>query len=254
VCAAFGARGSEPELIDGGPVWRCVDAAIRPAPNPAEAAWVATTLDALTVDNLRLGRPLRSTDGRWVVGGWSATRYLSGRAEPRHDEVVAVSVRLHAATVDLRKPRFLDARKDIFATADRAAWGEEFVEFDPDKGGRLFELVTASRLPIGLKPQVVHGDLFGNVLFAGTAAPALIDFAPFWRPMEWAAAVTVVDALAWGGADIGILKRWAHLAEWPQAMVRALLFRLAVHALHPRSTAQSLRGLERATHQITDLL
>jgi uncharacterized protein (TIGR02569 family) len=254
VCAAFGARGSEPELIDGGPVWRCGDAAIRPASNPAEAAWVAQTLDGLAVDNLRLGRPLRSTDGRWVVGGWSATRYLSGRAEPRHDEVVAVSVRLHGATDTMPRPRFLEARKDVFATADRAAWGEELVELDHDKGGRLFELVSPTRVPIGLKSQVVHGDLFGNVLFAGDSAPALTDFAPFWRPPEWAAAVIVVDALAWGGADQGILKRWAHLSEWPQALVRALLFRLAVHALHPRSTAQSLRGLERATTQILDLV
>ena len=253
VCAAFGARGSEPELIDGGPVWRCGDAAIRPASNPAEAAWVAQTLDGLAVDNLRLGRPLRSTDGRWVVGGWSATRYLSGRAEPRHDEVVAVSVRLHGATDTMPRPRFLEARKDVFATADRAAWGEELVELDHDKGGRLFELVSPTRVPIGLKSQVVHGDLFGNVLFAGDSAPALTDFAPFWRPPEWAAAVIVVDALAWGGADDGLPKRWSHLAEWPQVLLHALLFRLAVHALHPHSTDQSMRGLERAARLITTL-
>ena len=52
----------------------------------------------------------------------------------------------------------------------------------------------------------------------------------------------------------GIAKRWAHLPEWPQVLLRALLFRLAVHALHPGSTEQSLRGLERAAAQITELL
>jgi uncharacterized protein (TIGR02569 family) len=88
VRAAFGARDSEPELIDGGPVWRCGDAALRPATNPAQAAWVGQTLDGLHVENLRVARPLRSTDGRWVVGGWAATRVIAGRAEPRHDEVV----------------------------------------------------------------------------------------------------------------------------------------------------------------------
>ncbi len=99
----------------------------------------------------------------------------------------------------------------------------------------------------------MHGDLFGNVLFDGDAAPGLIDFTAYHRPAEWAAAVVVVDALAWGGADDGILRRWSHLPEWPQVLLHALLFRLAVHALHPHSTEQSLRGLERAAHQITEL-
>lgn len=254
VRAAFGARDVEPELIDAGPVWRCGEVALRPSPSPAEAAWVAKTLTGLQVPNVRLGQPLRSTDGRWVVGGWAATRWLPGRAEPRHDEVVAVSIRLHQATAGLPRPRFLDTRQDLFAQADRAAWGEEEIELDADRGGRLFDLFACSCRPIGLTPQVVHGDLFGNVLFAGDTPPAIIDFIPYWRPAEWAAAVVVVDALAWGGADNGMAKRWAHLAEWPQALLRALLFRLAVHALHPRSTEQSLRGLERAAQQVTELL
>jgi uncharacterized protein (TIGR02569 family) len=254
VRAAFGARNSEPELIDGGPVWRCGDAALRPATNPAQAAWVAQTLDGLHVDNVRSARPLRSTDGRWVVGGWAATRYLSGRAEPRHDEVVSVAVRLHAATSTLPRPRFLGARRDVFATADRVAWGEEEVPLDQSLGGRLFDLMSGFGKQTTGPSQVVHGDLFGNVLFDGSTPPAVIDFVPYYRPAEWAAAVVVVDALAWGGADEGIVKRWVHLPDWPQALLRALLFRLAVHALHPHSTQQSLRGLQRVADHVTSLL
>ncbi|NUS63226.1 MAG: TIGR02569 family protein [Saccharothrix sp.] len=254
VRAAFGARDAEPELIDGGPVWRCGDAAIRPAGKPAEATWVAKTLDALDVENLRVARPLRSTDGRYVVGGWAATKYLSGRAEPRHDEVVDVAVKLHRATAELPRPRFLDARTDLFATADRCAWDEEKADLDPDLGGRLFDQAAGYRKPVALKPQVVHGDLFGNVLFAGDAAPAIIDFAAYWRPAPYGAAVVVVDALSWGGADHGLLQRWAHLDEWPQILLRATLFRLAVHALHPRSSRQSLAGLERTAALVADLL
>jgi uncharacterized protein (TIGR02569 family) len=100
-------------------------------------------------------------------------------------------------------------------------------------------------------PQVVHGDLFGNVLFDDDSGPGITDFTVFYRPVEWAAAVLVVDALAWGGADVGILRRWSHLPEWSQALTHALLFRLAVHALHPHSTQVSMRGLERAYHLIT---
>ena len=80
---------------------------------------------------------------------------------------------------------------------------------------------------------------------AGAAAPGITDIVPYWRPPAWAAAVVVVDALAWGGADDDLVTRWSDLPEWPQMMLRALLFRLAVHALHPRSSAGALAGLSR---------
>ena len=45
--------------------------------------------------------------------------------------------------------------------------------------------------------QIVHGDLHGNVLFAGDAAPAVVDLTPYWRPGGWAIGVLAVDAVAW---------------------------------------------------------
>jgi hypothetical protein len=66
--------------------------------------------------------------------------------------------------------------------------------------------------------------------------------------------VVVVDALAWGGADPGLLSRWSHLVQWPQMLLHGLLFRLAVHAQHPACTRESLRGLEHAARLITPLL
>jgi len=251
VRAAFGAKEIEPELLEAGPQWRCGEVALRPVTNPAEATWVAQTLDDLQVPELRIGRPVRASDGRWVVGGWAAFHHVDGRPEPRYDEVVAASLRLHKATADLKVPRFLSARVDVFAMADRAAAGKEDAPLDPALGGRLFDVLAGSRKPLSLRPQVVHGDLFGNVLFDGDAAPGITDFTAYHRPAEWAAAVVVVDALAWGGADDGILRRWSHLPEWSQVLLHALLFRLAVHALHPHSTEHSMRGLTRAAHQIT---
>jgi uncharacterized protein (TIGR02569 family) len=255
VRAAFGVKEIEPEIIETGPQWRCGDVALRPIANPAEATWVAQTLGDLDmkVPEMRVGRPLRASDGRWVVGGWAAFRHVQGRPEPRYDEVVAASLRLHKATVDLTVPRFLSSRNDVFAMAERAAEGIEDAPLDPALGGRLFDVLSGARKPLGLRPQVVHGDLFGNVLFDGDRAPGITDFTAYHRPAEWAAAVVVVDALAWGGADDGILRRWSHLPEWSQVLLHALLFRLAVHALHPHSTEQSMRGLMRAAHQITEM-
>ncbi|MDR7302888.1 TIGR02569 family protein [Haloactinomyces albus] len=257
VRAAFGARLEEPELLEGGLAWRCGadgEVVLKPVSSTAEAAWVAQALDSLAPEEVRLAKPLRSTDGRWVVSGWAATRHIDGRPEPRHDEVVAMSLRLHAKSRVLAYPRFLDARQDIYALADRMAWGEVEFPLQADKGGRLYDVLAGSRREIRLRPQVVHGDLFGNVLFAGNAPPGIIDFAPYWRPAEWAAAVAVIDALAWGGSDAAIVERWSHLSEWPQALLRALLFRLAVHALHPRATTASLGGLEYASQMVLEVL
>lgn len=252
--AAFGARVEEPELLEGGFAWRCGEAVLKPAGNAAEAAWVAQTLDTVDPGDVRVGRPVRSTDGRWVVSGWSASRDIAGRPEPRHDEVVAMSLRLHDSCKHLNRPKFLDSRQDIYAVADRMAWGEAEYALRPDRGGRLYDVLAGSRRKTQLRPQVVHGDLFGNVLFAGNAPPGIIDFAPYWRPAEWAAAVAVIDALAWGGSDPAIVERWSHLTEWPQALLRALLFRLAVHALHPRATTASLGGLEHASQTVLEVL
>lgn len=243
-----------PEPLGPGPEWRCADIVLRRVGSTTEAAWVAQTLDTLHPENLRIARPLRSSDGRWVVSGWSAHRHLEGRPEPRHDDVVAASLRLHVATAGLRRPKFLDTRQDVFAVADRASWGEEDVPLNPERGGRMFSVLAASWKPTRLKPQVVHGDLFGNVLFAGDAAPGLTDLVAYWRPAEWAAAVVIVDSLAWGGADPGLLERWSHLSEWPQMLLRALLYRLAVNALHPSADAQSLTGLETAARCVLDVL
>ena len=59
---------------------------------------------------------------------------------------------------------------------------------------------------------------------------------------------------AWGGGDGALLRYWSHLPEWPQMLLRAVLFRLAWHALHPRSGVSTLDGLRRAAGEITELL
>lgn len=247
VRTAFGVRDATPEAVVSAGVraWRCGDVVIRPVADAAIAAWSAGVLDGLTADGLRLALPVRSSDGRWVVAGWSAYHYLPGTPQPRHDETVQASLDLHEAMIGVTRPRLLDDRDDLVARADAAAWGEQRIMLDPSAGGALFEQLAAKRKPMPLPSQVVHAELFGAVLFHDGELPAVLDLVPLWRPMQWAAAVVVVDALAWGGADPDILLRWAHLDGWPQCLLRAVLFRLALHAQHPAASPQSLRGLER---------
>ena len=127
---------------------------------------------------------------------------------------------LHRALAGLPRPAFLDARDDVWARADRAAWGE------PDAGGQAappeVERLLAARRPLALPSQIVHGDLSGNVLFADPLPPAVIDLSPYWRPAAYARAVVAVDARLWHGAGPELTARAAE----PQLILRALLFRL----------------------------
>lgn len=258
VRSTFGLRGvQDGEPHAGG--WRFGEVVLTPVSDHARATWSAGVRESLEVEGVRVARPIRSTDGRWVVSGWSADTFLAGEPEPRHDEVVQVAGRLHAATAELACPRFLApaaraADTDVLALADRASWGEELEPFTTTPGPAaaldppsvaLFRDLARARRRVQASPQVVHGDLFGTVLFAGSADPAIVDLTPYWHPASWAAAVAVVDAVAWGGADEGLVDRWSEQADWSQVLLRAVLFRLAVHTLHDRSTPEAFPGLAR---------
>jgi uncharacterized protein (TIGR02569 family) len=267
VLAAFGLSGVRPIPLgaswEGG--WRCGEVVLSMVADNARASWSARVRETLFVDGVRLARPVRSTDGRYVVSGWRADTFVAGQPEPRHDEVVSAAVRLHEATGKLERPRFLTqgptaapwADVDVFIAADRAAWEERPLQSVPAAaraasptadGQRSVDLINqlaGLRRPTKSPNQLVDGDLYGTVLFAGAAAPGITDITPYWRPSSWAAGVVVVDALSWGDADEGLIERWNALPEWPQMLLRALMFRLAVHALHPRSTAAAFPGLAR---------
>jgi uncharacterized protein (TIGR02569 family) len=264
VLAAFGLKDAAPQPAwDGG--WRYGEIVLSLVADHARAAWSAKVRETLFVDGLRLARPVRSTDGRYVVSGWRADTYVAGVPEARHDEVVSVGVRLHEVTAVLERPRFLTqgpvppwTEVDIFTVADRAAWeerplrtlplGAPEMPTSPDRSQSMEVLTQLAglRRPTESPSQLVHGDLYGTVLFAGTAAPGITDITPYWRPASWAAGVAVVDAMAWGGADDELIERWEELPEWPQMLLRALMFRLAVHTLHPRSSPEAFAGLLRA--------
>lgn len=256
VRVAFGVRETAPRPVvwAGQRAWHCGDVLLRPVSDNVVAAWSATVLESLEVEGVRLARPVRSSDGRWVVAGWAASRHLSGSSEPRHDDVVAASLRLHAATSTVLRPRLLDDRDDLLSRSAAAAFGEVRLDLDPLSGGELFADLAAHRRPIRLTPQVVHGELFGAMLFDRSGVPAVLDLVPFWRPAEWAAAVVVVDAIAWGGGDDALMDRWSELPEWPQALLRAVLHRLALHAQHPDAGAASLAGLERVAGLVSTRL
>lgn len=211
VLTAFGVAG-EPVLLPGGTgrSWRVGSLVLKPLDHPAnEIAWQAGILASVEQDGFRVAR-LRPQ----IVDGWIASDYVVGAHEPgRWREIIAVGERLHAALAHERRPNaILDRRTDPWSIGDRVAWGE--LPF-PELGD-----ILAALEPLRRRSQLIHGDLTGNVLFHDELPPAIIDFAPAWRPPAFASAIVVADALCWESAPEGLAD-----AVDRQYLLRALIFR-----------------------------
>jgi uncharacterized protein (TIGR02569 family) len=204
VLDAFGARG-EPEPLAGGTgrAWRVGELILKPL--DADVAWQHEVLATVEENGFRVERPRVE-----IVDGWTAWTYVEGRHERgRWREIIAAGERFHAALPDLRPPARDDNAWDI---GDRVAWGE--LPYP------AVDRLLAALEPVEEPPRLMHGDLTGNVLFHGSLPPAIIDFAPYYRPPQYASAIVVADALCWEEAP-------AELAEavGRQYLLRALIYR-----------------------------
>lgn len=213
-----------------GGTWRAGQLVLKPVEFLAETLWRAEVLDELPDSaEFRVARPVQTRDGAWVAYGWEASRLVVGELDvSRQDDVLRAGAAFHAAIADLPRPTFLDLRDDPWSFGDRVAWEELPVQASP-AALELLEPLIHSRRPVDLAPQVVHGDLPGNVLFVDGQPPAIIDWPAYWRPTSWASAVAVADALCWYEASPDLAARWSHLPEWGQMLVRALIYRIATH-------------------------
>jgi uncharacterized protein (TIGR02569 family) len=216
---AFGAA-TPPQPLDGGQgqTWLAGDIVLKPAGMAAEVRWRATVLDALPdIDGLRIARPVRAASGDWLHDGWEAWHHVAGRTDPtRWNDALHAGAAFHSAIAAVDRPDFLDNRDNWWSHADRAAWNLEVVEETP-----ILRRLMEARVPVATNQQVVHGDLLGNVLYEAGQPPAIIDWAPYWRPTSWATAVAVVDALCWHGAGEALIQRWSALPSWTQMLLRA---------------------------------
>ena len=227
VLAALGVAGEPRRLAGGrGTSWRCGDVVVKPVDRSLEELeWQRRLLDSIDRVGFRAPRLLAIDDG------WSAWERVDGAHRERAwPDVIAAGDRFHAALRDVPRPSFLDRRTDHWAVGDRVAWEE--VPAERFAHVKHVPRLAAARRPVDASAaQLVHGDLTGNVLFADGLPPAVIDFSPYWRPPPFAAAVVVADALAWEGADETLLAAVADVDDFPQHLVRALLYRIVVDAL-----------------------
>jgi uncharacterized protein (TIGR02569 family) len=206
--------------------WRCGELVMKPLDlSVEEVRWCGALFEQLDGEGFRVSRL------RGISDGWCAWEYVPGEHRERAwPEIIAVGERFHAAIASLTRPSFLDHRTNQWAIGERVAWGELPAD-------EFAHVKHVPRLAAALRPvdetasQLVHGDLTGNVLFADGLPPAVIDFSPYWRPPGFATAIVVGDALLWEGADACLLNAVAHVDDFPQLLVRALIFRAVVDAL-----------------------
>jgi uncharacterized protein (TIGR02569 family) len=210
VLDAFGVTDPTPLPGGRGRSWRAGTLVLKPLDwKPEELRYQSAVLGAVAPRDLRVAAPLPQ-----IVGGWTATPFVEGAHEPgRWLDIIAAGERLHAALAGVPRPdQLLRARDDAWTTGDRVAWGEQPYDAVVD----LLDVLE----PLDHPSQLVHGDLTGNVLFHPTLPPAVIDFAPYWRPPAFASAVVVADALCWEGAPPSLAD-----AVEPQYLLRALIYR-----------------------------
>lgn len=274
VLDAFGATG-EPESVgrawDNG--WRYGAIVLSPVVDSAQALWSAKVRQTLEIDGAGVVKQMRTPDGRHVLAGWQARHWVEGTLQSRPDETIVIAGRIEAALEDAPRPQFLVSADDVFAKCDRAAWAADPISMletmlDPTDIPRVdaAEALTVAGGLLKLRGEVVdaeggeirnrltHADLVGTLLYDGAGNPVLTDIVPAWHPQGWTAAVAAVDALSMTGADEDLLHRFEHVAHWKPLVVRAMCYRLFVHAVHADSHAGAWRGLSRAASLVKALV
>jgi uncharacterized protein (TIGR02569 family) len=232
VRTAFGGTGNPERLAGGqGTAWRLGEIVLKPIDmSEEELTWQAELLPSLRADGFRVSSPRRTGSGLLVVDDWCAWQFVAGHHQDRRwADIIRCGEAFHAALSGVARPTFLDRRADPWSVGDRVAWGDlpikDFLRV------KHVPVLARALKPLDAKSQLIHGDLTGNVLFADRLAPAIIDFSPYWRPPSFASAVVIADALTWERADNTVLSAVAHIKEFAQFLLRALIYRAVTDRL-----------------------
>lgn len=239
--------------------WQVRNTVVMPVVQSDNASLSAKLRDHIKPDHVRLARPVRATDGRYVVSGWRASTFEAGTPQAgRVDEIVLAGLRLADALAGEKIPPFVQSPitgawsdKHIFVVADRAAWADDpaavlalgmdgaevatpAVEQALKLAARILPLVP----PIDAPDQLGHADMLATTLFAGSSDPVVTDIVAVAHPHGYTAAQAIVDGLLADAVDPGIIGRFASIEHLMALLLRALLYRIFVHALHPEANSQ----------------
>ena len=201
--------------------------------------------------DMRLSLPIRSRSGKLIVDGWTAFPYLAGEHRAGSWlEIAEIARGFGALFSNVERPAFIDRRTHAWARADRFAWGE--AGGGPPVDAPYVAHLLNARRQVSDPPGVIHGDLAGNVLFDSVQAPAVIDLTVYWRPINYSVAVIAADAVCLEGAPLSLFETISSAADFPQYLVRALLFRLVTDGLNGRA-ASDYGAYESAVGRVLEL-
>lgn len=85
----------------------------------------------------------------------------------------------------------------------------------------------------------------GNVLLTSThpgLAPGIIDFSPYWRPVEYAETILVADGLLGFDEDDELIRLVGNDEYRVQMLVRALVFRLVAWSERCKEGGHTMDG------------
>lgn len=264
------------EAVPAGVAWGCGwhvgQAVVSEVVDPVAATWSARVRDQIQTNErqLRVARPMRATDGRYVVAGWRASIREPGVALARVDETVQAALRLDDALADVDIPTFVAssvraplAEGDLFLLADRAAWAKDpetvlAVAFDADQPASPHQrraMAAAANVgqylePMGQQNQVTHADMLGTTIYDRLEAPLVTDLYCAAHPHGYSAAQVIVDALIMGLVDARILRRFRSVQGLRQLCLHALQYRIYLHALHERAKENVSSKYEEVLHAL----
>ena len=228
VAAAFGVD-QDAAVLPGTErrTYRSGNVVLRHGAHGSGLLWSLEVLRSLSPEGFRMERPLRARDGEWIVAGWTAWTFLEGRSATPADaaDVAAAVFALHEALASVPYARRLT---DEAGFADRVAWGDGPLPASlPEQVDRPLRMLIQLRRPVtGLRNQVIHGDLNQhNILIVPGQTPGFIDFSPYWRPPEYAAAI----AAYWLGpyhGNTAVLRHFSRVRELEQMLVRVAMRQL----------------------------
>jgi uncharacterized protein (TIGR02569 family) len=254
VLEAYGATGEHERLIGGeSRSYRVGDLVFKAVLDPREVFWYHRLTQNIALDGIRLAPLACTNSGELVYDGWCATVFVEGTHVPgRWEEKIAISRRFHQALAAFTiRPEFISQAGHPWAVADRMVWGEAELVYG-DKLSPHIRRLQAILRPTKHTPQLIHGDMTGNILFHSHLPPAIIDFSPYWRPAEYATAIIITDSIVWENAPDSLLNLLPPSKENNELLVRAAMWRIKTkeELIRQYDSSRSINEVDAYVHLI----